>query len=219
MVYSKLWSCLQFRDLSDKAKLLYIGMITLADDDGRLLGDPAYLRGQIFTFDDISLKLTAKLRQEIIDVGLVTYYETDGDWYIEHPNWKDYQMIRGDLYKPSSLPSRNGSVTETEQKSSLSKDKISKDKIIDTTATELFEIFWSEYPNKVKKSITLAKWKKIDPKLYEKIIADVKERKAKDQAWLEEDGKYIPHPTTYLNQQRWEDEIKKPRSKVGSMKF
>ncbi len=126
-MYAKLWTSIQFNRLSDRAKIMYIGLITLADDDGRVVGNPAYLRGQIFSYDNISLSATHKYRQEIIDAGLVILYQEGDEDYIEHPNWKEYQIIRADLYRPSSLPKRNEKVTVTEQKSYLSKDKISKD--------------------------------------------------------------------------------------------
>jgi hypothetical protein len=43
----------------------------------------------------------------------------------------------------------------------------------------------------------------------------VRERQRRDQRWL--DG-YIPNPTTYLNQERWEDEFSAPggRGKQGA---
>ncbi|HEC32988.1 MAG TPA: hypothetical protein ENI63_01880 [Candidatus Kaiserbacteria bacterium] len=130
MVYSKIWVSIQFTSMSDKAKLLFIGMVTLADDDGRLIGNPAYLRGQIFSFDEeISVLEIKKERDEVEKSGLIEVYKIDGIEYILHPNWEKYQVIRGDLYTPSTLPDRNGIVTKPTQKSTLSKDKISKDKI------------------------------------------------------------------------------------------
>ncbi|RME80440.1 MAG: hypothetical protein D6775_16145, partial [Caldilineae bacterium] len=36
------------------------------------------------------------------------------------------------------------------------------------------------------------------------LIADVKRRMAHDRKWIEG---YIPNPLTYINQNRWEDEI------------
>ena len=38
------------------------------------------------------------------------------------------------------------------------------------------------------------------------IIVDIKERIAYGM-WTEESKKYIPHPTTYLNNLQWEDEV------------
>lgn len=129
MLYSKIWSSTQFASLSDRAKLLFIGMVTLADDDGRLIANPAYLRGQVFAFDeDLQISDIKEVRNEIEKNNLIEVYEVDGIEYIQHPNWEKYQVIRGDLYTPSTLPDRNGSVTKPLRKSTLSKDKKSKDK-------------------------------------------------------------------------------------------
>ena len=51
MIRTSLWQNEQFAKLSDKAKLLYIGTITIADDDGRLKGNSLILKGQIFPLD------------------------------------------------------------------------------------------------------------------------------------------------------------------------
>ena len=141
MVYLKLWTSEQFGKLSDRAKLLFIGMITLADDDGKLRGNPAYLRGQIFPYEEsITVTDVLQVRNEIKKNGLIELYSVDGFEYIQHPKWSEYQKIRKDLYKESSLPSRNKSVTKPLRKSTLSKDKISKDKIRQIAGTSPADI-------------------------------------------------------------------------------
>lgn len=74
---------------------------------------------------------------------------------------------------------------------------------------EAFDSFWSIYPLKVKKQEALKAWAKIKPdnKLVEKILSAVTIQK-QTKEWNKEDGKYIPHPTTWLNGGRWDDEIK-----------
>jgi len=65
--------------------------------------------------------------------------------------------------------------------------------------------FWKHYPNKVKEAAAIAAWKsgKLEG-IADKIVADVKLRC--DTEWKGQDMHYIPHPTTYLHQRRWEDE-------------
>lgn len=148
MLYTKLWTSEQFGQLTDKAKLLYIGSITLADDDGRLLGNPAYLRGQIFPYDEkLSVTETLQLRNEVEKSGLFSVYEAQNgskkQEIITHPNWEEYQKIRKDLYKKSQYPSpkntktlRNETVTPPLQENTLSQVKLSKDKLISETSSE-----------------------------------------------------------------------------------
>lgn len=72
-------------------------------------------------------------------------------------------------------------------------------------APSRFDDFWAVYPSKENKKKAKAVWtkKKLDLKA-DMIIADVIRRKACHKKWLEG---FIPHPTTYLNGERWEDEI------------
>lgn len=75
-------------------------------------------------------------------------------------------------------------------------------------AEEYFQKFWVAYPKKIGK----AKAKKIFKKLkmtddlLDKIINALTKQKQSKQ-WLKENGEYIPHPSTWLNQERWEDVI------------
>lgn len=70
-----------------------------------------------------------------------------------------------------------------------------------------FEDFYKQYPRKVKKQ-DVKKWfnkNKPSKELFNKIIDSLNEfKKSKD--WTKDNGQYIPHPTTWLNQKRWEDE-------------
>lgn len=128
MVHTGIWQNTGFSILSDKAKLLYIGTITFADDDGRLKANSLLLKSQVFPFDEkVTQMEVRKLLNSIVKSGLVEVYRAESEYYIQHPNWHKYQSIRKDLYKPSDIPpktsrTRNGRVP-------LSKDKLSKDNI------------------------------------------------------------------------------------------
>lgn len=77
-----------------------------------------------------------------------------------------------------------------------------------------FAEFWKEYPAKVGKQAALKAWKKIKPDadLFSKIMEAIKAAKGSKQ-WQRDNGQYIPHPTTWLNQGRWDDEISEEVSK------
>ena len=70
-----------------------------------------------------------------------------------------------------------------------------------------FAEFWKAYPKKIGKQSALKAWKRIRPtaELHAKIIDAVAVAKGTDQ-WARENGRFIPHPTTWLNQGRWDDE-------------
>jgi len=78
----------------------------------------------------------------------------------------------------------------------------------DDDLANLFLLFWECYPTKKNKLRTISIWKKrgLD-KIANVIIADVKNRKANDSQW--QNVRYIPHPSTYLHNELWNDEITK----------
>ena len=76
-----------------------------------------------------------------------------------------------------------------------------------------FESFWALYPKKVAKPKAYQAWVKVAPSNgdLEKILEAVKkQRGSKD--WAKNDGQYIPHPSVWLNNERWNDVIEKCES-------
>ena len=77
---------------------------------------------------------------------------------------------------------------------------------------DLFKKFWSAYPRKVGKTTCLSKFERIfkgkapaeQRSLLERMLSAIATQSRSSQ-W-QEDERYIPHPTTWLNQGRWEDE-------------
>ena len=71
-----------------------------------------------------------------------------------------------------------------------------------------FDKFWQAYPRKVSKKEAQKSWKKINPslELFEKILKALEMVKQTEQ-WKKDNGKYVPYPATWLNQERWTDEI------------
>jgi hypothetical protein len=79
-----------------------------------------------------------------------------------------------------------------------------------------FHIFWGAYPKKVGKPKAEKSWWKINPdqELMVTILEKIEVYKQTSQ-WKKDNGEFIPHPATWLNQERWNDEIK-INTKVGS---
>jgi hypothetical protein len=79
---------------SRDARLLYIGLWNLADEHSRLNGDPQWLKGQIFSFDDdIDAKTVAGLLDELDTAGRIVRYDHDGDPYIFLPFLARHQRL------------------------------------------------------------------------------------------------------------------------------
>lgn len=71
-----------------------------------------------------------------------------------------------------------------------------------------FALFWQEYPRKAAKAAALKAWQKLNPspELVERILAHVRNHK-RSQDWIKDGGQFVPHPATFLNGRRWEDDI------------
>lgn len=92
----------------------------------------------------------------------------------------------------------------------------------DESRSTRFEEFWSAYPRKEgSKAKAKASWARqnLDEQA-DRIIHEVDARADLDISWQQQH--FIPHASTYLNQQRWEDEWSgnqpAPKSAVGRIK-
>lgn len=72
---------------------------------------------------------------------------------------------------------------------------------------QLFAQFWAEYPKKVARKDAEKTWSKIplDDLLFKRIMAGLEKARGSPN-WIKDKGQYIPHPATWLNGKRWEDE-------------
>ena len=110
---------------------------------------------------------------------------------------KSYQTVAND--------SKNQQ-TEANPAHNIKKYKEKKNKEI---INDLFAQFWAAYPRHEAKQTALRAFEKLNPdeELLEKMILAVEKQKGSAQ-WKENGGQFIPHPSTWLNQHRWEDEVK-----------
>ena len=69
-----------------------------------------------------------------------------------------------------------------------------------------FEIFWQEYPKKISKKKASEKFLKLKCALLPIILEALKKQKA-SPAWQENGGQFVPHPATWLNGERWTDDV------------
>jgi len=89
--------------LTPVERLFFIGCFSNADDEGRLLGAPAYLRSIIFPYDDISLDEVRTMRDRVVSACRnLVLYEVDGVEYLAFLKWTRYQKPK--YPKPSKLP-------------------------------------------------------------------------------------------------------------------
>ena len=108
-------------------------------------------------------------------------------------------------------PDGNQMVTTCPQVDAPEKRQSRSEKSKDTGQNE-FDLWWNEYPKKVKKKESLKIWKRTKPDT-QTLIADTQNRIQNDSNWLRG---FVPDPTTYLNGERWNDELnRKPSNGTG----
>lgn len=70
-----------------------------------------------------------------------------------------------------------------------------------------FDLFWQAYPRKVGKKKARIAWTKARPdtETVQKML-DALAWQVNQPQWTKDGGAYVPHPTTWLNEERWDDE-------------
>ena len=112
-----------------------------------------------------------------------------------------------------------GSRTVAKGVASLGTHQDTKKKDTKTNGHDLghFDRFWTAYPRKEKRKDALAIWGKINPDeaMVEVIISAAQKHADLWQAERRE-RKHIPLPTTWLNGERWTDELPPPAGSRGN---
>ena len=106
----------------------------------------------------------------------------------------------------SETPDETPPETETESETDTDTEKF-KNIGRSLSIPERFEEFWKQYPRKEKKKNAAEAWSrlKLTDEDFSLVMASLSRQKMSDQ-WTRDGGKFIPHPTTWLNGRRWEDE-------------
>lgn len=92
---------------------------------------------------------------------------------------------------------------ETQSKPRETQPKANQNQNQNSTSVGFTE-FWQAYPRKVGKGAAEKAWAKANPDLQAVLTALAWQ--TKQDGWTKDGGAFIPHPGTYLNQRRWEDE-------------
>jgi len=98
-----IWSDASFVKLIPQERLLFIGLITLADDEGRLRASPSYLKGELFPQNGLGDEEVQRFRDRTVRQNRnILLYKVAGVEYIQLLNWTKYQSPSHPT--PSRLP-------------------------------------------------------------------------------------------------------------------
>jgi len=203
--------------LTHTQRLLFIGLWCIADREGKLENRPDRIKHLIFGYDkqkiDVHGELTVMAR-----LGLVNLYEVNGMPIIIIPKFKKHQSPhhterRSNLPDPQSNSESHGELTVSHGENPP--DSLNHESRIMNHNTPYsppkgdnhFEVFWKAYPNKKGKKAALRAWGKAKDRPPIEVMLKALDVQKMSTSWKKEDGQYIPHPATWLNQGRWGDEI------------
>ena len=102
-----------------------------------------------------------------------------------------------------SLKTKTKTKTKTEEQKTKTTTPLSPPK----GDSEDFARFWDAYPRKTGKGAARASYEKALGKTDPETILAALEAQKKSPQWCRDGGQYIPHPATWLNQERWQDEV------------
>lgn len=212
----KLWRRTQrsdmYRSLTSKQRDVMIQCLLLASHNGNTWewgGETKTCQpGQFITSLESLKELCARdvsiqnIRTALIKLEkwqFLTNESTKTGRLITIMNWSSYQSDQPG-YQQSNQQRTNKDLT------TIKKGEKGKKKSTEYSAE--FERFWKAYPNKKGKLKAYEAWKKLKSQLppVDKLV-DIVEKHKNSRDWQKDGGKYIPHPATWLNQGRWEDEI------------
>lgn len=95
--------------MSRDARLLAIGLISMADDHGRFIATPQAVLGYVFPHDeDISQARFKRLMGEVEKAGIALTYKVDGRQYGHLPKWRNHQRISHPQASPLPDPPVEG---------------------------------------------------------------------------------------------------------------
>lgn len=99
----EMWQDEKISSLSRDARLLFVGLMSMADDEGRFRARRTEIIGWVFPDDDDAFELVDGWIAEIKGSELIVFYVHDGRPYGAFRNWRKHQKIN----KPtaSELPS------------------------------------------------------------------------------------------------------------------
>ena len=215
-----------FLDMPMSARLLYYDLGMRADDDGFINSPKKIMRMIGASNDDVNILIARKFVIPF-DSGVVVIKHWRINNYLRNDRYTETKYLEEksilEVDKNGSYTAKNntgipvGIPTVSTGKVRLGKDSIGKD--INTIScnenSEIevldqkemwFESFWEIYPKHQDKKKAKQKFLKLctNEKEYKAIMDGLRNVLP---VWAKKDTKYIPMPTTWLNGERWNDEV------------
>lgn len=208
-------------------RLLFIGLWTVADREGRLEDRPMRIKAEVMPFDniDIAASLTA-----LENAGMIIRYQVNDRKFIEINNFRKHQKPHP-KESPSTIPPCREEELLSREKVDPSREKDVSSRVdnglwthghMDNTHMEAcqprhapsvrvsFGEFWNLFPKKINRGLAEQAWNETatSPELAAEIITSLSE-KLSHPDYQAEGGRYVPNAAKWLRERRWLDELPK----------
>lgn len=206
------------------ARWTFAGIWTHCDDEGRGRADARLIKAALFPLDDsINVPHVDKVLDELESIGAICRYEAAGKLYLHCPKWSLHQRINrpSESKMPECSRPTHGGFSEESVKNhgGLTEDALA---CVDRKGTgkreqgsepapervsvldDKFAAFWAAYPRKTDKAKSRTAWTKATKTNTPDLLITAARKYATSKATTEQ--RYILHPSTWLNGERWADE-------------
>ncbi len=178
-------------------------------------------RGMVWCYTDYPYEFNMKSVEEILSKYNLEIYRKSGDLSIwRKPTYGKPTYGKPTYGKPPSNNTNNNNTNNNKNNNRdfsnqpIGRDYISPEELLNIPPIKekyitptMFEKFWKLYPRKVDKGRAKTKWEQICSKKDRPTWKEIKKAilaQRKSERWQRTE--FIPHPTTWLNQQRWLDD-------------
>lgn len=194
-------------ELKPLARLLFIALWCLADRRGRLEDRPKRIKVECLPYDECDVD---GLLWELHSAGFLDRYEIDGVQLIEISSFEKHQRISGkEAESESDYPEKQegsireapGCFTESQERKGRERKGKGKERNI---ATADAEAIYQAYPRKEGKGKALPAIEKALKIAPAEVLLEAVQAFAKAKAGT--DPQFLPHPASWFNARRWEDD-------------
>ena len=211
MIKKEFWTDDKILELEPVDRLLFIGIWNFSDDEGILKNNSKVLKAQIFPADEITADDINLVIKNMVKIGLLLI--NNDATLLKVKNWEDHQKInRPTPSKYKFVPGETASFTEDSVSThgALTTNRIERNRkernIIHQSKKkdELFDEWYFKYPRKVGKQAAIKAFNRLTLKNKKEAI-DKLDSHIKHWIKTDTEMEHIPHPSTWLNQERFDD--------------
>lgn len=204
-------------------RVAFVGLWCAADREGRFRWEPRRLGAQILPYDDIDF---SRVLHALVTRGFLVQYRVGDACFGAIPSWKRHQIVNN-KERPSEIPNhtegelvdacptraprvpnachREGKGREGNMEGNMISSAGAVEHALPTRdEPDHFADFWTAYPRREGKAAARKAFEKLVD--HPRIVAAARQYAAAVAQWRPEERKYVPHPATWLNQGRYDDD-------------